>query len=87
MNPIVLKIYDVIMEDIEKSKTGYSTLTNTEISKHFKISPFSIRDHVLKLCNDGYLQKINNYWTDDDKFHNRVLFKGKKIVSYQQMVF
>ncbi len=81
LNPIHKKIYEIIIDDLNRNPKGYSTITNTEISRSLAISPFSVRDHVILLVKKGFLQRINNYWTDDNVFHNRVLFKGKTIES------
>jgi predicted DNA-binding transcriptional regulator len=81
LNPIHKKIYEIIIDDLNRNPKSYSTITNTEISRSLAISPFSVRDHVILLVKRGFLQRINNYWTDDNVFHNRVLFKGKTIES------
>jgi DNA-binding GntR family transcriptional regulator len=85
MNPIHKKIYDIICESIDQNPKGYSTITNTEISKDMTISPFSVRDHVIVLVKRGYLQRINNHWTEQNEFHNRILFRGKHTPKSESM--
>jgi hypothetical protein len=77
-NPVIEEIYEMIVNDIRYSNEDYSTLTNVEIYNLLskEVSPFSVRDHVLLLSKQGYLQRVNNYWDQYGQFHNRVLFKG-----------
>jgi len=76
-NPRHKEIYRILMEDIKKNPSGYSTLTNNEIYElmDFKVSPFSIRDHIIKLANKRVIQKVNNTWIDDN-YHPRVIYMG-----------
>jgi len=85
MNPIHKKIYDIICEDIDKNPKGFSTITNAEISKDINISPYSVRDHVILLVKRGHLQKINNHWTEENEFYNRILFRGKNTPKHEPM--
>ena len=76
-NPRQIAILKIITEDIEN--TGdFTPLTNQEIYEKmdFKISPFSIRDHIIKMANNGFIQKINNTWIND-VYYPRVIYKGK----------
>jgi hypothetical protein len=76
-NPRQRMIYNILMEDIEKNGTGYSILTNTEIYEllEFKVSPFSVRDHIISLANNKFIQKLNNSWIEED-YYPRVIYKG-----------
>lgn len=79
MNPIHKQIYDIVCDSIDKNPKAYSTITNAEIAGQMTISPFSVRDHIILMCKRGYLQKINNHWTEEHEFYNRILFRGKSI--------
>jgi hypothetical protein len=76
-NPRQRMIYNILMEDIENNGTGYSVLTNTEIYEllEFKVSPFSVRDHIIALANNKFIQKLNNSWIEED-YYSRVIYKG-----------
>lgn len=80
-NPVIQEIYEIITRDIKRSNEDYSTLTNVEIYNLLskEVSPFSVRDHVLFLSKQGYLQRVNKYWDKYGQYHNRVLFKGTTI--------
>ena len=77
-NPVIEEIYEIVTNDLKFSNENYSTLTNVEIYNLLskQVSPFSVREHVLFLSKEGYLQRVNNYWDQYGQFHNRVLFKG-----------
>jgi len=72
------KIYELIIEDMEKKNRNYSHITNMEISNSIGLSAFSVRDHITSLIKSNYLQRVNNYWDETQQFHNRVLYKGSK---------
>lgn len=74
LNPIEEKIIQLIKEDMNKTNSDHSKITNSEISKTLGISPFSIRDHVLKLAKKGAIIKRNDFWTPDMKYHQRVIY-------------
>ena len=80
-NPSTKKIYDLIMSDIDRnlkeSKKGYSKLSNTEIANALNMSAFTVRDKMLKMTKRGYFQRVNDYWDEYNKFHARVIYKGK----------
>lgn len=76
-NPRQIEILRIITEDINKSG-DFSALTNHEIYEKldFKVSPFSVRDHIIKLAQNGFIQKINNTWIND-VYYPRAIYKGK----------
>lgn len=71
------KIYEFIMNDIDKSNKNFSVLTNPQISKELEISPNTVRDKVARLAKNGYLLNLINHWDENNKFYNRKMFKGK----------
>jgi len=72
-------ILDVIENDIKKTDEPYSTLTNSQIGLMLNMSQVTSRDKVAALVKKGYLQRVENFWTPEGKFYNRVLYKGKSI--------
>lgn len=76
-------IYDLVVSDIEKSDKPYSTLTNSEIAEQLKCSAFAVRDKVIKLHNKRALQRVCDFWDEDRKYHNRVLYKGRQTDSIE----
>jgi hypothetical protein len=41
------------------------------------ISPNITRDKVRNLVLKGVLQRVEDFWTTEGKYYNRVLYKGK----------
>ena len=78
-NPVEKKIYDYIMSDIATNGKNYSTLTNTEMCLALQISPFTVRDKVIKLYKSNYLVAITDHWDENNKYFNRKLLKGNVI--------
>lgn len=74
LNPVEQAIMKIIEEDIINSKNDYSTLTNNQIAQKLSISPFSIRDKVLRLAKKKVIVKRNDFWTKDMKYHQRVIY-------------
>ena len=85
-NPIQKMIYEIIVIDILKNKRGFSSITNREIYSKLEIniSQNSVRDHVIWLVNNGFLQRVYNYWDDNFNFFNRALYLGKKMETTTQ---
>lgn len=71
------RIYEIIIDDISKSKNGYSSITNTQIWKILGIdySPNSVRDKVQKLTKKGYFKGKYDVFIDKE-YHNRALYVG-----------
>jgi len=78
-NPVEKKIYDYIMSDITTNGKNYSTLTNTEMCLALQISPFTVRDKVIKLYKSNYLVAIIDHWDENNNYFNRKLLKGNVI--------
>jgi hypothetical protein len=76
-NPRHKKIYDILIQEINNNPSGFTTITNQEIYEKldFKVSPFSVRDHIISLANKKVIQKINNTWIQDN-YYPRVIYKG-----------
>jgi hypothetical protein len=78
-NPVEKKIYDYIMSDIMTNGKNYSTLTNTEICFALQLSPFSVRDKVIKIYKANYLVALIDHWDENNNYFNRKLLKGNVI--------
>lgn len=80
-NPQTKKIYQLIISDIDKNveegQKAHSTLTNTDIANALNMSAFTVRDKMLKLTKKGYFQRLNNFWDEENKFHPRIIYRGK----------
>jgi predicted DNA-binding transcriptional regulator len=74
LNPREKMIYDLIVEDLKSKNATYSTLTNNEIATTLQISPFTIRDKVLKMVKRGFIKSQTNFWKDKNTYHQRILF-------------
>jgi hypothetical protein len=71
------RIYEIIIDDISRSKNGYSTITNAQVWKILALdySPNSVRDKVQRLIKKGYLKGKYDLFIDNG-YHNRVLYVG-----------
>lgn len=78
-NPRELAILQVIMDDIRMKKTGYSQLTNQEISQITKIPLIPVRKKVLSLVSKKALTSVLKVFDVDGTFVPRRLFKGNAI--------
>lgn len=78
-NPVEKKIYDFIMTDIRTNGKNYSTLTNTEICMALQVSPFTVRDKVIRLYKSNYLVAMIDHWDENNNYFNRKLLKGNVI--------
>lgn len=70
------QILDIIYEDIEKSSTGRTAITNSEISK--KLGGYSfpqVRDKICKLNKLGFIKCELDFWFND-KYYPRLISKG-----------
>lgn len=74
LNPIEMRIVEILTKDIIQNKLGYSSLTNTDIAKQLNISVYSIRDKITKLCDKKVLVRRTNFWDIDMKYHQRVIY-------------
>jgi hypothetical protein len=77
LNPREQAVLDIIIKDIENSDKPYSTLSNIDLGMKLHISPNITRDKVRNLVLKGALQRVEDFWTPEGKYYNRVLYKGK----------
>ena len=66
-------IYDLLLKDISETKTPYSSLSNSQMSKVLDVPLLTVRDKVLNMVKRGVLRSNINVWVGD-KFHQRILF-------------
>lgn len=78
-NPRELAILQVIMDDIRMKKTGYSQLTNQEISQITKIPLIPVRKKVMSLVKKKALTSLLKVFDTDGTFVPRRLYKGNAI--------
>jgi hypothetical protein len=77
LNPREQAVFDIIIKDIDNSDKPYSTLSNIDLGMKLHISPNITRDKVRNLVLKGALQRVEDFWTTEGKYYNRVLYKGK----------
>jgi hypothetical protein len=70
------RIYDYIVDDINKNGKNYSTLTNVQIGLTLGISPITVRDKVIKLAKQNHLVSLINHFDENNKFFQRKILKG-----------
>jgi predicted ArsR family transcriptional regulator len=51
-------------------------VTNTQIANDLKISVFTVRDKVLKLVKQGYLNSYVDYFDEQNNYVQRKITKG-----------
>lgn len=78
-NESILRIYEIVIDDIKRNGKGYSTITTSEIWRIFGVhhSINGVREKIQKLVHQGFLTAHYDQWLED-KFHNRVLYVGTK---------
>ena len=77
INPREQSILDIVIKDIDESKQPYSVLSNIELASRLGISSNIVRDKIRKIVMKGALQRVDDFWTPEGKYYNRVLYKGK----------
>lgn len=75
-NPVDKRIYDLIVQDLTTNGKNYSVLTNGQIGETLKVSVISVRDKVIKLSRQGYLQSLVSHWDENNKYFARKILKG-----------
>ena len=70
------RIYDFIVDDINKNGKNYSILTNVQIGMSLQISPITVRDKVIKLTKQNQLVSLINHFDEKNKFFGRKILKG-----------
>ena len=78
-NPTTQRIYDIISDEIVKSKIGASTLSNADIWKILgtTVSINSVRDKVQGLIRKGHFSARYEFWIDT-QYHNRIIYPKNK---------
>jgi DNA-binding GntR family transcriptional regulator len=71
------RIYDLIIEDIYRTDSRRSLLTNTQIGKALELSTITVRDKVIKLRKQGHLETLLNYFDENNKYFQRIILQGK----------
>jgi hypothetical protein len=70
------RIYSYIINQISTNPLFYTKVTNTQIAKDLNISVFTVRDKVLKLVKQGYLNSYVDYFDEQNQYVQRKITKG-----------
>jgi predicted DNA-binding transcriptional regulator len=70
------RIYSYIINQISTNPLLYTRVTNTQIANDLKISVFTVRDKVLKLVKQGYLNSYVDYFDEQNNYVQRKITKG-----------
>jgi predicted DNA-binding transcriptional regulator len=70
------RIYSYIINQISTNPLLYTRVTNTQIANDLKISVFTVRDKVLKLVKQGYLNSYVDYFDEHNNYVQRKITKG-----------
>ena len=70
------RIYSYILNQINANPFLYTKVTNTQIGRDLDISVFTVRDKVIKLVKQGYLNSYVDYFDENNKYVQRKITKG-----------
>ena len=70
------RIYSYIINQISTNPFLSTRVTNTQIAKDLNISVFTVRDKVLKLVKQGYLNSYVDYFDEQNHYVQRKITKG-----------
>jgi predicted DNA-binding transcriptional regulator len=70
------RIYSYIINQISTNPFLSTRVTNTQIAKDLNISVFTVRDKVLKLVKQGYLNSYVDYFDEQNQYVQRKITKG-----------